>query len=540
MSLHTPLVISGLAVGYPTRDVFTNLSLTVAPGQPTALIGDNGCGKTTLLQAIAGVVQLRSGTMSAPGRIGYLAQGALPHARGTVSDILDRAIADDRELVEDYSAACEALAADPNDDAAATRMASLADAIDARDAWNAPDRLAQLATLLRVDEAALGRPLTDTALDTLSGGQRARLALVALLASRPDVLLLDEPTLHLDTAAQDALAEHLRDHEGVALIASHDRAFLDRTCRTYVDLDPAPRQRSEASSDPVTVWTGTWEEIVAAKTARDDAWRTTFARQRDTLNALRAAANKPSESKHYRAHTEQGMAQKFFADRHATARTRAWDRKAKRVEEEAAREILKPPPALRLDDSPAPARGVGLTLRGVAVSGRLAPVTLDLASGEHLLVDGPNGSGKTTLLSVLAGQLAPSEGHAALPDARDVAWARQFPLADPDIAWLTGGEYLAREGHTDSLPAGLVTGRVAHTPIRQMSGGERARVALAAALAQAPGLLLLDEPGNAIAPVLLTALEDSLRTWPGTIVWVSHDAYLRKRWWGRTLELSEA
>ncbi|MBD3689361.1 ABC-F family ATP-binding cassette domain-containing protein [Nanchangia anserum] len=534
MSVHAPLTVTHLAGGYPEWDVFRDLSFSVPAGQPTALIGDNGCGKTTLLRLLAGELPARAGMVSASGTVGYFRQESFAdELAASAGDVLRAGIAADTALCERYVRACADLV-DGGDD---REIARLADEIDAREAWQAPERAEQMARAFRVDAASLGRDLDTVAMGELSGGERVRLRLAAFCAARCDVALLDEPTLHLDDDAIDALAAQVRSWPGVLIVASHDRHFLSHAVSTYLDFDPAPVLHAEEHGDCVTWWHGTWDEVVTQRRARDEAWRARYRRERDRITALRAAAHRDDEPARYRMHTEVKKAKRFFEDRHSAATTRIDARRAQRVREAEAAWVTKPPHQLRLDISSAPDRGVGFTLRNVEVAGRLAPVSIDVEPGEHVLVCGPNGAGKTTLLRLLGHEITPTGGHAALPDASAIASVSQFVSRRDDVDNLTVVDYARRLG-VGVLDKGLVPGIIAHRRLCELSGGQRVRVNLAVGLARGAQLLLLDEPGNAIAPVVVTELEDQLRAWPATLVWVSHDRELRRRWWGRTLTLS--
>ena len=249
----------GITHSYGDRRVLSGLSLTVSPGQRIGLIGDNGVGKSTLLRMLAGVEIPDEGVIERPVRTGLLWQEVQVAPNATLGDIVEGAIREWRELERELEDAAIRMADDPEDPAAADHYAEALGAAESADLWTLESRRDELLDGLGVSDLPL-----DTRVDEVSGGQRSRVALAALLLSRPDALLLDEPTNHLDDSAVAFLASRLREWRGPLLFASHDRAFLDDVATALIDIDP--------SRGGTTRYTGGYTAYLAEKAAERARW----------------------------------------------------------------------------------------------------------------------------------------------------------------------------------------------------------------------------------------------------------------------------
>lgn len=537
-STHLHLRADGLSFSYPDRRVLTDVSLVVPAGRPTGMLGENGCGKTTLLRILAGELDADTGTVEAPGPIGLLHQDLPWPARWTVHDLIADALAHARRLESALAAAAEALAEAPDDHCVARRYDELLEEATLVDVWSAEHRADEVLAGLSLADLPRERPLAE-----ISGGQRARLALAHLLIARPSTLLLDEPTNHLDDAGAAFLARLLAEHPGPVLVASHDRAFLDEATTAQIDLDPAPTPLHREPGGART-YTGTFTDYLMARFDERDRWEEQYAAEQKELSelwAIEAAAHR--QGKLSEKHAEIRMARTFYADRNATRVARSVREARQRLERLESTQIRRPPAELHFTALP-PAATTGdgrvlLAASRVAVTGRLAPTSIALAAGEHLLVTGANGSGKTTLLDVLTGRLEPTDGTLSRPSSLRIGHLLQD---DEPPAGITVGEHLrAAAGIDDEDRApelfGLVHPRDLTRPMSALSRGQLRRAMLAAILLDPPELLVLDEPTNHLALVTATRLEAALADWSGTVVVASHDRWLRRRWQGRTLRL---
>nr|WP_055504378.1 ABC-F family ATP-binding cassette domain-containing protein [Nonomuraea pusilla] len=543
------------------RRVLDGVSLTAAPGDRIGLIGENGAGKTTLLRLLAGVEQPDSGTVVRPADLGFLHQEMPFDSRAAIADVLDDALREARADLDELDRLARALAAAPDDAALLREYGVRLEQAQERESWDA-DRRAGIV----LDRLGLGGVPHSRTLASLSGGQRGRLALAALLIRRPAALLLDEPTNHLDDDAAEFVEEQLRGMTGVVVVASHDRAFLDAVCTDLIDLDPAV--------DGPVRYGGRYGAYLAEKRAERERWERRHAEEQAELGELRAAvavtARQVAGGGLKRDSEKMGYGHAGGRVQHQIARrVRNAARRLAQLERE---QVPAPPPPLRFNPRPLaadaaeparsaePARAVEparadanvaesrglhddtlLSLRGVRVPGRLSIDRLDVRRGERLLVTGPNGAGKSTLLAVLAG-LLDAEGEVRRRPGLTVELLAQDTVFErPDRTVRETYERALGPERAESVPLsslGLIGSRDVDLRVGELSVGQRRRLALALLVADPPEVLLLDEPTNHLSPRLSDELEEALSAdGPGAIVIASHDRWLRARWQGGHVRL---
>jgi macrolide transport system ATP-binding/permease protein len=495
------------------RRVLDAVHLTANPGQRLGLVGENGAGKTTLLRLLAGVDSPDAGTITRPADTGLLHQ-ELPFTAGqTVGDVIADALRESRHLLHRL----DQLLHQPQRLDEYAQVLQRAEQINA---WDADRRADEIMHGLGLP--AIGR---DRTLGTISGGQRSRVALAALLVSRPSALLLDEPTNHLDDQAIAFVETQLRQLPGVVIVASHDRVFLDEVCTDIIDLDPA--------RGGITRYGGAYTTYLDAKKAERQRWEQAFANQQDEMNALRHAIRttarqvahgrppRDGNKMSYDAHGEKVQASISSRVRNATQRLETLQR----------HQIRKPPAQLHFQAPPLTVKDTGdghlVTIRNLHIPGRVQLSHLDLETGQRLLITGPNGSGKSSLLHAIAG---------TLPHQNTTIMRRKglrIGLLTQDDTW-PDPTRTPRDlyGHhpTPLADLGLVAGKDLDRPISALSVGQRRRLALALLIADPPHLLLLDEPTNHLSLTLADELETALGTAPGTVVIATHDRWLRRRW----------
>ncbi|MPY47418.1 ABC-F family ATP-binding cassette domain-containing protein [Streptomyces acidicola] len=532
-----PLLAHDLVRTLGSRRVLDGVSLVASPGHRIGLIGENGVGKSTLLRLLSGVDEPDAGRVERPADLGFLHQEMPFDAEAAIADVLDDALREAREDLVELERLSEELARTPQDSPA---YAALLEAYggrleraEEREAWDADRRAA-----LVLDGLGLGTLANDRTLGSLSGGQRGRLALAALLVRRPSALLLDEPTNHLDDDAAAFLEEQVRGLPGVVVLASHDRAFLDAVCTDLIDLDPAV--------DGPVRYGGNYSAYLSEKNAERERWERRYAEEQQELAALRYSA---AVTAHVVAPNRERRDNEKMGYGHRGGRvqnqiSRRVRNATRRLEELGRTQAGAPPAPLRFQHAALAkesADGTLVALRDARVPGRLAVGHLDVSATERLLVTGGNGAGKSTLLTVLAGRIA-AQGEVRRRRGLTVGLLAQDSVFDRpertvrDTYELSLGAERAEAVPLDSL--GLMHEADLDKAVGHLSVGQRRRLALALLVAHPPALLLLDEPTNHLSPRLCDELEEALGTGPGTIVVASHDRWLRKRWQGRELRLA--
>jgi ATPase subunit of ABC transporter with duplicated ATPase domains len=520
------LTAKGLTAGHGTRVLFSDLDLTIAPGEVTGLVGVNGAGKSTLLRLLAGLdpgaLTAGSVMLNPPtATVGYLPQEPDRRDGETVAAFLARRTGVARAQA-DLDAATEALAAgaagaDDAYSAAFDRWLGLGGA-------DLEERAAKVVTGLGLD-VELDRPMTG-----LSGGQAARANLASLLLSRYDVFLLDEPTNDLDIGGLEILEDFVRTLRAATVLVSHDRAFLERTVDRVLELDLAQQQTRLFGGG----YAGYLEE---RETARRHA-RENYERYAETKAELEA-----------RRRTQIGWADKGVRE----ARSKAPDNDKHRVQAQVARseklagkvkatermigrlEVAEEPRKewqLQLEIAAAPRSGsVAAVMRAAVVDRgpfRLGPVSLQIDWADRVAVTGPNGAGKSTLIDALLGRVPLTSGQASLGtgimtgeiDQARSLFRGQQPLLDAFTAQVP--DLLPAEARTLLAKYGLKADHVTR-PAGSLSPGERTRAGLALLQARGVNLLILDEPTNHLDLPAIEQLESALDRYPGTFLLVTHD-----------------
>jgi ATP-binding cassette subfamily F protein 3 len=485
------LNLSGITVRLGGRTIIDDATANLPPRGRIGLIGRNGAGKSTLIRVIAGMLEADSGAVSMPrgSRLGYVAQDAPGGDRTPFETVL----AADTERT--------ALLAESEANTDPHRLAEIHERLIAIEAHAAPARAARILVGLGFDEEAQGRPL-----ESFSGGWRMRVALAALLFSQPDLLLLDEPSNHLDLEAVLWLEDFLRSYPATILLVSHERDFLNNVVDHILHL----------SGGKLTLYPGGYDA---------------FERQRAERQAQIASAKAKQQA-------QRDHLQEYIAKNSARASTakQAQSRQKALAKLQPIAELIDDP-SLSFDfPNPGELRPPLITLDLASVGYGAEPVlsrlNLRLDPDDRIALLGRNGNGKTTLARLLAAQLKPMDGAMNASGKMRVGYFTQYQVEELDRSEtpLQHMTVLMKGASPGAVRAQLgrfgFSGPKATTEVGKLSGGERARLALALITREAPHLLILDEPTNHLDVDAREALIQALNTYTGAVVMVSHDRHM--------------
>jgi ATPase subunit of ABC transporter with duplicated ATPase domains len=522
------LVAAGLAGGYGHRTLFDGLDLTVAPGDVVGVVGANGAGKSTLLRLLAGVDQPQQGTIAlapADAFVGFLPQEHERVPGESVAQYIAR-----RTGCAEATAAMDAAAAalaDPGASGAGEVYSAALERWLASGAADLDERLPIVLAELGLD---LGETPADALMTGLSGGQAARVGLAALLLSRFDIALLDEPTNDLDLDGLERLEEFVRGLRGGVVLVSHDREFLARSVTRVLELDLAQHT--------TRVYGGGYDAYLEERaTVRRHAREKydEFAATKADLVA-RARTQREWSSQGVRNAMRKSPDNDKIRRKAATESSEKQAQKVRQMESRIARldEVEEPRKEWQLEftigSAPRSSAVVATLSAAVVRQGAftLGPVSLQVNGGERIGIIGANGAGKSTLLRVLLGRRVPDEGTASL------GASVQIGEIDQARALLTGAEPLAAafealvpemaSGEVRTLLAkfGLKADHVTR-PVDELSPGERTRAAMALLQARGVNVLVLDEPTNHLDLPAIEQLEQALASYEGTLLLVTHD-----------------
>jgi macrolide transport system ATP-binding/permease protein len=548
----THIRVDAVSHSYGEHPVLTDLTMVVDKKDRLGLIGENGVGKSTLLRIMGGAEHPNVGRVVRPARTGLLWQEVQYLPCDTVNDLIEGGLNGLRGIERELDDAAIALSegagigsgTHASEEAtlarrANARYARALAAAEAADVWNVESRRDELIAGLGIS----GIPL-DRRLDEISGGQRSRFALAALLLGRPLALLLDEPTNHLDDNATDFLRKQLINWRGPVVFASHDRAFLDEVATVLVDIDP--------TRDGLVRFSGTYTSYLVEKAAERKRWEHQFRTEQAELQRLEytlsVTAREVSNDVGRKDNDKVGFDFKAGnVERAIARRVRLAEAHYLDLEEN---QVWAPPSALSFGGIPKGAQpleeddGPLMSLTDGRVAGRLAIDDFKLKDNARLLVTGANGAGKSTLLSVLAGQIKVDAAGGTLRSRKGLRVAlleQDVRFLEPHLTARTIYELKVGEKRAAALPLssfGLLVARDVDRPVGELSIGQQRRLALALIIAKPPHVFLLDEPSNHLSLTLASELEDALGTYPGAVIVASHDRWLRQRWTGTRIELS--
>ncbi|MCS6553495.1 ABC-F family ATP-binding cassette domain-containing protein [Curtobacterium flaccumfaciens] len=530
------LVAKGLSGGYAARTLFDSLDLTVAPGDVIGVVGVNGAGKSTLLRLLAGVDEPLAGTVSlAPtdAFVGWLPQEHERIAGETVAAYLGRRTGCTEATVT-MDAAAAALGDPDAGDAAADRYSAALDRWLAAGAADLEDRipavLADLGLEPGTGDSGADGVGPDSLMTALSGGQVARVGLAALLLSRFDIVLLDEPTNDLDLDGLDRLEAFVRGLRGGVVLVSHDREFLARSVTSVLELDLAQSSNRLFGGG----YDSFLEEREIARQHKRDAYDEFASTKADLVS--RARTQREWSSQGVRNAMKKSPDNDKIRRRAASESSEKQAQKVRQMESRIARldEVEEPRKEWQLEftigSAPRSSAVVATLSNATFTQGdfTLGPVSLQVDGGDRIGITGPNGAGKSTLLRALLGKQAPTTGTASLGssvavgevDQARAAFTGDQPLAAAFEAIVP--EYTTADVRTLLAKFGLKADHVGR-PASALSPGERTRAGLALLQARGVNVLVLDEPTNHLDLTAIEQLEQALESYDGTLLLVTHD-----------------
>ncbi|MCE5197256.1 MAG: ABC-F family ATP-binding cassette domain-containing protein [Negativicutes bacterium] len=503
------IAVNNLAKYYGSTKIFERATFDVNAGDRIGLVGRNGTGKTTLLRIITGELEADGDdstliTKAAGCSLGWLRQqdelggdirlwASMRSVFAQLDELEQRMRNLEQEMAQPQVYRNQEKLAEIND-----RYTRALNEFETNGGYTCDSQIRAILFGLGFLESDFSLPL-----DSLSGGQRMRAALARVLLQNPDLLLLDEPTNHLDIAAVEWLEEYLRTYKGAVMAVSHDRYFLDRVVSRIFEIE----------SQTLSIYRGNYSAFVHQK-------KENLRRQGDI----------------YRQTEEERKKLRRFIDKfqYGTKATMAKS-KAKML---ARLDPIEAPKAaaagMKLQFKPrfkSANRVIILENLEKTYDRRLfGPLNLTVYRGERIALVGPNGTGKSTLLSILTGFVEPSAGEVRWGVGAEWSYYRQSldDLEETNTVLeeiLAAGERMTNEEARTILGRFLIIGEEVTKQVSTLSGGERSRVMLAKLFVQGANCLLLDEPTNHLDIAAKEALEEALQTFPGTLIFVSHDRY---------------
>ena len=494
------LSVSNASKSFGSQEVFENVTFTINEKDKIALVGRNGCGKTTLIKCLMGELNLDSGTISKTrtSTIGMLSQVVFENEAATIQEIMDEVFAPIYQLQAQLEAAQHALSYDTSEKAYAT-LERLTNEFENLGGYTIHSEMMNVLTQFGFTEADLNRSI-----NTFSGGQKTRIGFAKLLLSKPDLLFLDEPTNHLDLPTIQWLEGYLKKYDKALVLVSHDRMFLDRIVDQVYEIEYAQ----------LTCYKGNYTSFVEQKKKNFELQSKRYAIQQKEIQRLEALI----EKFRYKA-TKAAFAQskiKYLDRLDRIEDPRKSDDKQFKAEFSCARQGGKT--VVEIDQ---------LT---VGYDQPLFTWSTNILKGQRIALIGPNGCGKSTFLKTLIGKLEPLSGSFLLGHQIDIGY---FDQAN---AQLSSNKTVLDELWDDypmmsQTEIRTVLGRFLFSAddvfksVSSCSGGEKVRIALAKLMLEKGNFLILDEPTNHLDIVGKETLEECLMNYPGTILFVSHDRY---------------
>lgn len=500
------LTAENVTKSYGTKILFDNISFGIQDQEKIGIIGVNGTGKSTLLKLLAGQESSEKGQVITGNNVSveYLPQDLEFDDQASVLEQIFRGNSALMQLLRDYECALQKLNQDPQNAVYQQKLIDLGQKMDAQNAWQIESEAKTILTKLGITEF-------DTPMGHLSGGQRKRVALASALINPSDLLILDEPTNHIDNATVDWLEQYLNNRKGALIMITHDRYFLDRVVNQIFELD-----RGKLSPYP-----GNYTRYLELKAEREEQEEASERKRQNRIRNELAWIRRGAQARSTKQKARIERFEALVADKPA----------------ESAGKIDIAAVASRLGKKVIECRHLHheFPQRGTLIE----DFDYSVARNDRVGIIGPNGMGKSTLLNLLAGRLEPDQGEIEWgPTVKIGYFAQENSAMNPNQRVIDSVKDIAEV--LPSADGGVITASqmlerflfppaLQWTPIVKLSGGEKRRLYLLHVLMGAPNVLLLDEPTNDLDIQTLRVLEEYLDDFPGAVIAVSHDRYFLDR-----------
>ena len=484
---------------YGGNGVFENIQFEIRNTEKIAVVGRNGCGKTTLMRIISEMEDLDKGEIHKENglQIGYLAQTTFENEDLSVEEALMQSFEKVLQM-ENQLRLMEEQMSERHDEAFLNSYAKLQQAYEEAGGYQWQSEMMNVFTRFGFEIEDIHRPI-----HTFSGGQKTRLAFVKLLLSKPDILLLDEPTNHLDIMTIEWLQGYVKRYPKAVVVVSHDRMFLDDVCDVVYELEYGTMRR----------YVGNYTNYVNVKKQDVEQQRSAYIRQQKEIKRMEELIEKFRYKKNKAAFAQSKIK---YLERMDVIENPEVDQKSFKARFQ---------PAIKGGKNV-----LSIAQLGIGYDQELCNVTLELMRGQKVAVIGANGCGKSTLMKTLMGDVAPLSGSFLYGHQIDVGYF------DQELAQFQSGETLLEEVWKDfpdlnrtearsALGCFLFTGDDVFKTVDVLSGGEKVRLSFVKLMLSQPNLLLMDEPTNHLDLIGKEALEEALQDYEGTMLFVSHDRY---------------
>lgn len=499
------LSIENLTKSYGERVLFADVTFGVDEGDKIGLIGVNGAGKSTFLKLVAGVEQADAGkvTKGSSVEVRYLPQNPEFDEAATVLEQVFNGYSPVMKVIRDYELALAEAQSQPQNRAAEQQLIRLSQQMDSHDAWQLESEAK--AILMQLGIAEFSAPV-----GTLSGGQRKRVALASALINPCELLILDEPTNHIDNDTVAWLEQYLANRKGALLMITHDRYFLDRVTNRIIEIDKGK----------LYTYSGNYSKFLEAKAEREEQQEASERKRQNLLRNELAWMRRGARAR--------STKQKARIERFEELNSQSTDLNEAKLEISVA--------SSRLGRKIIELENISHQFAAKTV---IADFNYIVLKDDRVGIIGLNGSGKTTLLNIIAGRLVPDNGVVTTGQTVKVGYFSQENAQMDETMRVI--EYIREEANSIATADGetisaaqmlerfLFPPQLQWMPIAKLSGGEKRRLYLLRILMSAPNVLLLDEPTNDLDIQTLTILEDYLDHFAGAVITVSHDRYFLDR-----------